>query len=538
MTKTEFNRDIYSLLPRRIPFIAAVCTALLACEPNPNKHRVESAPSVVEAAASISVPKGPISLTKFARLLVQTDEAILAQGLEVDIARQSALATAGAFEPVFYADLSRDGEFSQTSAADFLSRGSGTTGSGEPNPFQEHETKAKIGVEMRDRSGITLDLFYEMSRIANSLQAPANRPSPEYFSAAGFSVKVPLLKNAGRTVNTSNEVIAKIDEQIAEQTTRQITAQRAYDGLTTYLLVQRAQERVRWRKQIAALAVQLEREMALQVEQGMRSRSELIEARSERTRSASEVVLAKQELSERIGAFQLYFNGMSSTGAGRYTPSDRLAPVSSRYLSRGGFGSLDQAFARRPEAQINALRVEREEVLRLVAENQAKSEANLSLNYRKTQLSGAYIPFRDTFSLSNPYDTWRIGFEFRRGLKGGIQGKANLEEAKLREQQAELAMRAFRNRIGSELNSIGSVLNQARERLALQNRLVTARRQLLGAERTEVENGRSSRVEVIARQIALAEAQEMRAEAMVQMNLASYLASQVDGTLLTRLGIK
>jgi outer membrane protein TolC len=82
------------------------------------------------------------------------------------------------------------------------------------------------------------------------------------------------------------------------------------------------------------------------------------------------------------------------------------------------------------------------------------------------------------------------------------------------------------------------VLGQARERLMLQNRLVASRRQLLSAERTEVDNGRSSQVEVIARQIALAEAQEMRAEALVQMNLASYLASQVDGTLLARLGIR
>jgi outer membrane protein TolC len=515
----------------------ALVILLAACEPNPNPGK--DSPDAVRraelATTGISVSPGPISLNRFAQLLAETDEAILAQGLEVEIAKQSALATAGAFEPVFYAELNRTSELSQTSAADFLARGSGTTGSGKPTPFEEVENRATVGMEFRNRSGVTLDLYYEMSEVRNSLQAPANRPSPEYFAAAGLSVKVPLLRNGGRAVNTSNEVIAHIDEQIAQETTRLVTSQRAYDGVTTYLLVQRAQARVRWRERMANLATALEREMENQVEQGLRPNTALIEAQGERAQRASDLAMARQELSERLGAFQIYFTG--GTEGGRFTPSDPLNPVSRQYLSRGGFGSVDLSFSRRPEARINSLRVEREELLRLVAENQAKAEANLILDYRKSQLDGEYIPFRDVFSRSNPYDTWRIGFEYRRGLLGDISGKAELEAAKLREQQAELTMTAFRNRISSELNGIGSILARATERLAQQDRIVKAQRDLLAAEESMLQNGQSSQVDVIARRIAVAQAQELRVEALVQLNLASYLASQVDGTLLKRLGI-
>ena len=507
---------------------------LTGCEPNPNK-RAPDRPEQAGASAP-RLPAGPISLLGFARMLAETDEAILAQRLEVAIAQQSALATAGAFEPEFYTSLTRSGEYSQTNASDYLSRGSSKDGD-DPTAFEQYTSEARMGLELRDRQGISLDLYYEMSKVKNSLQEPAQLPSPEHSASVGLSLEVPLLRGGGRMVNTSNEVVTGIDERIAVETTRQIKAQRAYEGLTTYLMVQRAQARVRWRQKIASLAKELEREMAAQVEQGLRSQSDLIEAQSERAVRASDLALARQELSERLGAFQIYFTGGVSAPDGQYRPADPLRTVPSRYLSRGNFGTVSQAFSRRPEARINGLRVEREEVLRLVAANQALPEANLVGDFRKTRLSEHYIPFRDVFTAGNPYETWRIGFEFRRGLRGDLRGKADLEAAKLREKQAELAMNAFRNRIASELNGIGSILVRAQERLSQQNRIVQAQKDLLRAEETSLQNGASSQVNVIVRQIELAQAQELRVEALVQLNLASYLASQVDGTLLERLGV-
>lgn len=513
--------------------------ALAACEPAAmSTTRAAQVTTSRAAPAPVQAEAGPITLQTFTRILAQSDEAILAQGLEVGIAAQSTLAEAGAFEPIAYATIDRRGENSQTSAAEFLSQGGTASATGQPDPFSQYETAGRVGVQMRDRTGINFDLFYEISQVSNSLQASAARPRPEYFAAAGVELRAPLLRGAGQQVNTSSEVVAEIEERIAAETVRLVKSQRAFEGITAFMLVQRAQEQVGWRERIAGLAAELETEMERQVAQGLRSQTDLIEAQAQRAQRESELTLARQELTERLGQFQLFFSGV--TGAppsARWTPRDGLAPVPARYLTRGAYGTLDQSFTRRPEARINALRVEREEVLRLVAENLARPQADVVLDFRKTQLDGDYIPFRDVYSRDNPFETWRIGFEFRRGLQGDRTAKADLEAARLREQQAELAMSAFRQRIASELSGIGSVLDRARERLAQQDRVIAAQRDLLAAEETALANGTSSELEVVARRINLAIAQEQRADAIVQLNLASYLASQVDGSLLERLGI-
>lgn len=529
-------------IPRSTAVLLSVAglVALVGCEPNPNRPGAATAPQQV-SRATVQVPSnvkpGPINRTSFAKLLAATDEAILAQGLEVRIAEQSSLAAAGSFEPVAYAELNRTGENSQTSAADFLAQGGETDEDGNPAPFEEYETAGRVGVEFLDRRGISVDLFYEMSQVRNSLQSTANRPTPEYFGAAGLEVRAPLLRNSGKVVNTSNEVVAVIDGEIAGETVRLISAQRLFDGLTAYTLVQRARAQLHWRQQIADLAADLETEMQRQVGQGLRSQTDLIEATSQRAQRVSEVTLARQDLTERLGAFQIYFSGLQGGTAAEWSPSESLAPVSSRYQSRSAYGSVDKAFGQRPEARINALRLEREEVLRMVAERQIRPQADLVLDFRQTQLDGDYIPFRDVYSLNNPYESWRIGFEFRRGLQGDRALKSELETAKLREKQAELAMNAFRQRIASEINGIASILARARERLAQQDRVIAAQRSLLEAEQTALSNGSASELDVIARRINLAIAQEQRADAIAQLNLATYLASQIDGTLLSRFGV-
>ncbi|SFR15473.1 TolC family protein [Poseidonocella sedimentorum] len=523
--------------PRRASrsfLLVALVGALAACEPHPaGQQQVARAAPVPQ---KIKASAGPISLASFAKILSAADEAILAQGLEVQIAEQTALAATGAFEPEFYATLDRSGQTAQTSASEFLSQGGGTGSSGEPLPYEELEVEGRVGIEFLDRTGISVDLFYEMSSVRNSLQATANRPTPEYFGAAGLEVRAPLLRNAGRAVNTSNEVVASIETKIARETVRLVTSQRLFDGISTYLMVQRARAQLDSRRRVAALARRLQTEMSSQVDQGLRSQTELIEATAQRVQRESAVTLAERELAERIGAFQIYFSGVDG-GSGRWQPTDSLAPVPARYVARSSYGSLDQAFARRPEARINALRLEREEVLRLVAENRTLPQADLVFDYRKTQLDDDYVPFRDIYSRSNPYETWRVGFEYRRGIYGDRAAQAELKAAELREAQAELAMSAFRQRVASELNGISSILSRARESLAQQERMIHAQRQLLDAERTAAENGQSSQVEVISRQINLALAQEQRADTIVQLNLATFLASQVDGTLLERFGL-
>lgn len=517
--------------------------ALAACEPNPNvgaagQVQENAAIALREMPTGIDTRSGRLSLNDFTTLLAYWDESIQAQELEVQIARQQTRAARGAFEPIFYAEINRAGDFRQTSAAEFLSQG-GTSTSGQPTPYSEYGTTGKLGVELKDVSGITVDLYYEMGRIVNSLQASANLPSPENSAALGVSIKAPLLRNAGKAVNTADTVVAGIDRQIAEETVRLIKTQRAFEAIKTYIFVQRAQQRVQWRKQTAALAARQERELRAQVNQGILEQSALTQAKSEVAERNASLTLARQELTEQVGALQIYFLAMNTNGKGpQWMPSDTLKLVPSKYTSRSSFAGLETVYGRRPESRINSLRIEREEVTRLVAENQTKPEANLVVDYKKTQLSGNYIPFRDVFRAGNPFQTWRIGFEYRRGLQGNVTEQAEYQAAILREKQADLTMRAYRQRVASELNGIGSILDRARENLRYQNEIIDAQNQLLRTARANANSGNISALEVLRSEISLSIAREARSDAIAQLNLSSFLASQVDGTLLTRLGIK
>lgn len=517
--------------------------ALAACESSPNVGgagpiQENATLALREIPAGIDTSTGRLSLSNFTELLAYWDESIQAQELEVQISRQKTQAALGGFEPIFYAELNRSGDFRQTTAAEFLTQGNSSTG-GQPTPYNENATTGKLGIELKDTNGITVDLYYELGQIANSLQASANLPSPENSAAIGVSIRAPLLRNAGKTVNTADTVVAGIEGQIAQETVRLIKTQRAFEAIKTYIFVQRAQQRVRWRKETANLAAQQERELRAQVGQGLIQKSVLTQAESEVAERRATLTLARQELSEQVGALQIYFLAMDTNGRDtQWMPSETLKLVPSKYISRSNFAGLETVYERRPESRINALRIEREEVMRLVAENQTMPEANLVLDYKKTQLSGNYIPFRDVFSANNPYQTWRIGFEYRRGLKGNITEQAEYQAALLREKQADLTMRAYRQRVASELNGIGSILDRARENLRYQNEIIVAQNQLLNTSHANAESGNISALDVIRSSINLSVAKEARSDAIAQLNLSSYLGSQVNGTLLNRLGIQ
>jgi outer membrane protein TolC len=60
---------------------------------------------------------------------------------------------------------------------------------------------------------------------------------------------------------------------------------------------------------------------------------------------------------------------------------------------------------------------------------------------------------------------------------------------------------------------------------------------LLQTAEAKASSGNGSALDVLRSQINLSSAKEARSDAIAQLNLSSYLASQVNGTLLTRLGI-
>jgi outer membrane protein TolC len=520
-----------------------ISVLLGACEQLPNLQPAAQAFSdnaiEVNIPADINLSAGTLSMKNFVRILSVSDESIRAQDVEAAIAAQDSLGARGLFEPQTYVSINRKLERSQTSAEEYRARGTGLTSTGEPNPYLSSSTSARMGVETKTTYGGKMDLFYEIESVRNSIQIPAARPSPEFSSIFGASLVLPLARNGGTAYNTAPVEMADIDERIAKETIRLVKSQRVFEAVKTYLMVQRAQSRVHWRSKSYETSKSLAAEYGSQVAAGLRNSVELTEANAQVSEQLGLLTEARQDLNEQVGAFQIFFLALSpELQRERWMPEDGLTSPARKYLSVDSIASVDDAVSNRAETRINSLRIERQELDVLIAENQAKPEVNLKLDATKTFLSDSYVPFREVYSNSNPYHSWRIGFEFRRGISGDIARTKELEAAKLRERQAELTMNAFRQRIASEMNGIRAIVTRANEQANEQQVLVDAYWDLYEAEQEKLKSGQSSNLEVMNRKLGYYTAKEGQSDAIAQQNLSSFLASQVSGTLLSRMNVE
>lgn len=528
------------MMKSRTSFIALAAAAstfaLTGCVSKDLQAARNEVDAMYAVRSSVDLPSGSgIGLKRFAQTIAAADESVRAQAIDVEIARQENLGAAAKFEPEFYAEINRLNEFRQVNAQEFRSSGGTAAGTSAPDPFSSDTDSGKLGVRMATRYGATVDLFYQMDVVANSLQVPANLPNPEYSARTGANVSVPLLRGRGKDVNTADVKIAGIDEDIAQSSTRLVQAKRVYEGIRTYVMYQRAARHVALRQEVLDLTEQLAAEIDKQVASGLRNSADVTEARAQVAQRRAALTEAIQERDEHLAAFQIFFSAIAGSSGRTFVPADGLTAGGGAAFA---LDDLDKIMARRPEVQVQALEIEKREVETILAENATRPELNLNVDVAKTRLEAKYVPFRSLFGAQNPYHSWRVGFEYRRGLLGDQKPNAELRAAVLREKQAELTMNALRQKLAGEVNSTRSILIQASRALSDQSALVREHEKLVADERGRAAAGLSTSVETATREIELLLAREAEVDALAQVQLANNLAAHVSGKLLDAYGIQ
>lgn len=493
----------------------------------------------VGSGTSVSRSPNSIGLDEFLGMLSRVDEQVLAQQLETRIADQSLRGARAVYEPEFYIRIDRDRKLRPTTAEEGVRNNTAGTGN-LFNDYSSNDTSGRIGLSFREMTGAEIDLFYETARLTNSLQQQAAKAnySPEYTGSLGVAIKQPLLRNAGREVTEAMMRLASVEKDIAQETYRLTLAQRVFEGIRAYILVQRAQERVVLRERAVGLAEKLTSEIAKQRGSGLRSSSDLAEATAALGLRKSQLAQGRQELEEQLGAFQIFFGGAGASNGQRWLPRDALRPPSERLTVQASPAYAKDAFERRSEARVNGLLIEIEKINTSVAKNQAKPELNLNVEYSRESLNATRQPLSRYLQSPTPYASWRVGLEYRRGIGGDIRRQAELSTSELRLQQAELTRNATLQRIESELAGIRSIVDRSNEQMLQQRGIVQEQRVLLDTEKQRMASGQSSLIEVLSREVDLVVAQEALVDAVAQLNMSSYLASQISGTLLSRVGLE
>ena len=510
------------------------------------------APSLALAQAATHSALAPLAapadrgltVLGFAGMVARSDEVVRAQKLEEAIAEQGLRGAGAIYEPFFSTTVGRDGKFLPTTAEEYFQRGGSASGQGSPVPFEARINQVKAAVGAKGSTGADWEVSYNLDGIVNSLQARLGSGyiSPEYRGSFGFSISQPLMRNAGKEVTESGIRIAEREESIAKETVRQIMAQRLNEALQTYLFAQRAQERVRWRELALRLASQLEVEVSRQHEAGLKSRNELTEARANLALRQAQVAQAQQDLEEQLNALQVFLSASPSTqetpSAQRWVPSEPLKLPPPEYSDSLRMTDTQTAFDRRPETRVNRLRIEREEYRRFAAKNQTEPELNFKVRYGKESLLDRATWFYNYLERGSPYNAWGVGLFFRIGIGGDIKKESEYQTAILRKSQAELSLGAAQQRIVNELLGVKAVLDRAVQQANRQAEIVSAQEELLAAERRMVSEGQKSALDILRREQEITVSREALADAIVQVNRTSFIASQANGGLLARLGLE
>ncbi len=500
-----------------------------------------------DVARSVASGERRVSLKAFADMIARSDELIRAQRLEENIAEEGVRGAQGIFDPFVFMALEREGSHVLTSAQDAQRLGVLPR-----DIFDSRESRLKTGVTLKGKAGADIELSYNISSLVDSIQ-PHKVPltSPEYKGYLGVKITQPLLRGAGIEATRSGIVIAETDKGLARETVRQLMTQRVMEGVQAYIFTQRAEERVRVRTQALATAAEIEREMTQQQKAGLRSSSELTEARASLALRRAQLAQAQQELEEQQSSLQVFISAREPE-ANTPLAGTLLRPADSLELALPASNTvpadlqesaavakhLDSVLMRRPEARANVIRIERDKLKVEAARNQKLPELNLNFRLGKQDLSAATRPLTSYFSGDVPYNSWQVGLTFKMALFDDQKKNSEHQTAIYRLQQTELALGAVRQRIANEVRASASLLDKARQQVARQREIVEAQNSLLRAEREMLREGRRSMLDVLRKQLEVYLADEALSDAVAQANRASYLTSQVEGNLLSRLTLE
>ena len=484
-----------------------------------------------------------VSVRDFAAMIASADEMVQAQRLEEAVATQGLRGASAIFEPFFTSTLEREGQNVLTSAQD-----AARIGVQPMTTFTMHESRFKNAIGMKSVTGADLELSYNINNWQDSVQPLRQIYDTEKRGFVGFKVTQPLIRGSGERITRMGIDVADREKAVATETWRQVLAQRVMDGLQAYIFVQRAEERVRLRGQARDVAAQIEANMAQQHASGLRSASELMEARSSLALREAQLAQAQQDLEEQQSALQVFLVGKGTAKddvfvATKVLPAERLnthTPLKMENLTNTAARQelLKTAVEKRPEARVNHLRIQREDLKSQMAQDQARPEFNFYASYGRESLGYSNQAFRNYFGGTVPYDRWTVGVTFKIGIFGDDKRDSDYQAALIRREQSELALGAIKQRITNELLVSTTVLQRAQQQAARQFDIATAQRNLLQVEKDMVKEGRRSSMDVMKKQLEVLTAEEALADAVAQVNRAAYLNAQVEGSLLSQVGLE
>ena len=368
-----------------------------------------------------------------------------------------------------------------------------------------------------------------------NIQRPPSLFYPEYTSIAGLSITQPLLKNFGPAANLAGLRIARIQKKIGWYDWQKQMITSLSEALYRYFDLVYAYENLRVRKEAVTASRLLEQQNIQRVSGGKMRPSDVWEAQAS---LSNNVDLALRSMNNYIEAQNslksvIFTDKMAESGAiSRIIPASSLE-VPNVTVDRAEF--IHDAIANRPEYLEIVSRAEQEGIRVRYAKNQSYPTVNLQGNYGLTGLEGEYGSSMGN-AFSGQGTAFSVGVVVSIPL-GNIEGKANLDAAKLREKQAQIAIQKAITAISIEVDTSVSLLATSQQQVIAARDTAIAARKTATAEEKLLEEGKATTFEVVRLQNNASESQsrELAAIATYRKNVVRLAIAR--GKLLNELGI-
>jgi outer membrane protein len=368
-----------------------------------------------------------------------------------------------------------------------------------------------------------------------NIQTPPSLFYPEYTSIFSISLTQPLLKDFGPAANLAGLRVARIQKKIGWYDWQKQIIRSLSEALYRYFDLVFAYENLRVRKEAVKASLLLERQNIQRVQNGKMRPSDVWEAQASLSNNIDLALRAMNLYVESQNSLKaLIFNDqMAARGdIGRIIPATSLEmPL----IKIQRFEFIQDAIAYRPEYLQIVSKAEQEGIRVRYARNQAYPTVDFQSSFGLTGLEGEYgSSFGNAFSGQGT--AFSVGVLVSIPL-GNIEGKANLDAAKLREKQAKIAIQKAITELSLEVDTSISLLETGRQQVIAARNTATAALNTVVAEEKLLEEGKSTTFEVVRLQNNASESRsrELASIASYRKNIVRLAVAR--GKLLEELGI-
>ncbi|HEY0551485.1 MAG TPA: TolC family protein, partial [Verrucomicrobiae bacterium] len=476
--------------------------------------------------ATNAAENNSVRLKDFLQRVIERNESIQIRLLELEITNKKFQGEHGAFEPELVLSAARDDNKRENTAEQRRSLGLAT--------FEEQNNIYNAGLESLVPSGAKVRLGYNLRDLNNNIQDPrfpggtisTNRPGiDEYQTFAGLSVTQPLLKNFGFASTLAGVRLAALASDIAYQDYRRQLMETIASAEAAYWNLFMAQEQVRFFRDSVALAQSIVRDNKVRAESGRGSELEVLEADAGLALRQTKLAEAEQKQQEAA----LRAMTFSSESALAMQPPIRAADEPD--LDRAGpefLSSVAAAFDNNPDYQSQQRKIRQEEIRLAYAQNQRLPQLDLRASYGLNGLGETPSASHEDIERGR-FPSASVGVELRVPLGGDIRGRNELAAARLRKQQALLALKQVETQIINSVQTAVQKVRSARDAVESNKKVVTFNQNLLETQFERLAVGKVESRKVLEVEAALFEARNAVLDSLVQYERARLELDLVQG---------